>query len=37
MAPIIQRVIFVLVILGGLLFAIQGGEYSTMEDRKSVV
>ena len=31
MAPIIQRVIFLLVILGGLLFAIQGGEYSTRD------
>jgi cell division protein FtsB len=31
MGPIIQRVIFVLVILGGLLFAVQGGEYSTMD------
>ena len=31
MGPIIQRLIFVLVILGGLLFAIQGGEYSTMD------
>ena len=27
----IQRIIFVLLILGGLLFAIQGGEYSTMD------
>jgi cell division protein FtsB len=28
---VIQRLIFALVILGGLVFAIQGGEYSTMD------
>src|SRR5437764_393548 len=27
----IQRIIFALLILGGLVFAIQGGEYSTMD------
>jgi cell division protein FtsB len=27
----IQRLIFALIALGGLLFAIQGGEYSTMD------
>lgn len=27
----IQRIIFGLLILGGLVFAIQGGEYSTMD------
>ncbi len=27
----IQRLIFALVLLGGLLFAVQGGEYSTMD------
>ena len=26
-----QRIIFVLILLGGLVFAIQGGEYSTMD------
>ena len=26
-----QRIIFALIILGGLVFAIQGGEYSTMD------
>jgi len=28
---VLQRIIFALVILGGLVFAIQGGEYSTMD------
>ena len=27
----IQRLIFALIALGGLLFAVQGGEYSTMD------
>ena len=27
----IQRIVFLLVLLGGLFFAIQGGEYSTMD------
>ena len=31
MGPIIQRVIFALIVLGGLVFAVQGGEYSTMD------
>jgi cell division protein FtsB len=31
MGPLIQRLIFTLIALGGLLFAIQGGEYSTMD------
>jgi len=42
MGPIVQRVIFALVILGGLVFAIQGGQYSTMDlwrqrDRRTVL
>jgi cell division protein FtsB len=28
---VIQRLIFALILLGGLLFAIQGGEYSTVD------
>jgi len=28
---VIQRIIFVLIIIGGLVFAIQGGEYSTID------
>ncbi len=28
---VIQRIVFLLVLLGGLFFAIQGGEYSTMD------
>jgi cell division protein FtsB len=28
---VIQRLIFALIALGGLLFAVQGGEYSTMD------
>jgi cell division protein FtsB len=28
---VIRRLIFALVLLGGLLFAVQGGEYSTMD------
>lgn len=31
MGPVIQRLIFALILLGGLLFAVQGGEYSTMD------
>lgn len=31
MGLIIQRVIFALIVLGGLVFAVQGGEYSTMD------
>ncbi|HYN82614.1 MAG TPA: septum formation initiator family protein [Gemmatimonadaceae bacterium] len=31
MGPVIQRLIFALIVLGGLLFAVQGGEYSTMD------
>ena len=31
MGPVIQRLIFALIVLGGLVFAIQGGEYSTMD------
>ncbi len=31
MGPVIQRLIFTLIVLGGLLFAVQGGEYSTMD------
>jgi len=31
MGPVIQKVIFALVVVGGLVFAIQGGEYSTMD------
>ena len=31
MPPAIQRLIFTLIILGGLLFAVQGGEYSTVD------
>ena len=27
----IQRIVFLLVLLGGLFFAVQGGEYSTMD------
>ena len=29
--PVIRRLIFALVVLGGLVFAVQGGEYSTMD------
>lgn len=28
---VIQRIVFLLVLLGGLFFAIQGGEYSTVD------
>jgi cell division protein FtsB len=28
---VIQRLIFALILLGGLFFAVQGGEYSTMD------
>ena len=31
MGTVIQRVIFALIVLGGLVFAVQGGEYSTMD------
>ena len=31
MGPVIQRLIFALIVMGGLVFAIQGGEYSTMD------
>ena len=31
MGPVIQRLIFTLIVLGGLVFAVQGGEYSTMD------
>jgi cell division protein FtsB len=31
MGPVIQRLIFALIVLGGLVFAVQGGEYSTMD------
>ena len=31
MSVVLQRLIFALIVLGGLLFAIQGGEYSTMD------
>jgi cell division protein FtsB len=31
MGPVIQRLIFALIVLGGLLFAIQGGEYSSVD------
>ncbi len=29
--PVMQRLIFILIVLGGLFFALQGGEYSTMD------
>src|SRR5215208_5723433 len=31
MGPVIQRLIFALIVLGGLVFAVQGEEYSTMD------
>ncbi len=42
MGPVIQRLIFALIVLGGLLFAVQGGAYSTMDlwrqhERKKVL